>query len=123
MIDLRNLNIWLAVSALGGGVIAMVVVALAIQWMLTGVELSAELGQFVFLLLTFVAVFLLAMITGRIAKENAVSYGLICSVGAVLVIIFAVPFSVMTVLTALVAVAGGLNGGVITERSNRRHHR
>jgi hypothetical protein len=123
MIDLRNLNVWLAVSAVGCGVIAMVAVALGIPALLGDREPVPGLGQGLLVLFTFTALLLVAMLTGRIAGENAVTYGLICSAGAAVVIVVAMPFGVVTVLLALVAVAGGLNGGMIIERRNRRPRR
>jgi hypothetical protein len=123
LIDLRNLNIWLAVSALGCGVIAMVVVAIGVPALVGGREVIVGIGQFLLLLLTFGAMFLVAMLTGRIARENAVTYGLICSAGAVIVIIAAMPFGIVTLLLVLIAIAGGLNGGMVMERQNRRPRR
>jgi hypothetical protein len=123
MIDLSNLNIWLAVAALGCGVIAMVVVALGVPPLLGDREAMVSLGQFLLLLATFIAMFLVAMLTGRIARENSVTYGLISSAGAVLVIVTAMPLGILTVLLIFIAIAGGLNGGMIMERSNRRHRR
>jgi len=123
MIDLSNLNVWVAVGALGSGVIAMVAVALGIPALLGPKEDMVGVSQALLLLLTFAATFLTALLTGRIARENGVTYGLLGSVGAVVIILVAMPFGIVTVLLALTAIAGGLNGGMVIERSNRRHHR
>jgi hypothetical protein len=123
MIDLNNLNVWVAVGALGTGAIAMVAVAVGIPPLLGQNEDMVGASQVLLLLLTFFATFLTALLTGRVARENGVTYGLIGSAGAAAVTLVAMPFGVVTVLLVLTAIAGGLNGGMVIERSNRRHHR
>ena len=123
MINWNNLNLWIAVAALGLGVIAMVAVAVGLPAVLGQGEVMIGVGQVLLLLMSFVTVFLAAVLTGRIARENGVTYGLICSAGAVIVIVFAMPLGILTVLLALTTIAGGLNGGMMVERANRRRRR
>lgn len=123
MINWNNLNLWIAVAALGLGVIAMVAVAVGLPAVLGQGEVMIGVGQVLLLLMSFVIVFLAAVLTGRIARENGVTYGLICSAGAVIVIVFAMPLGILTVLLALTTIAGGLNGGMMVERANRRRRR
>ena len=123
LIRLRDLNIWLALAAVGCGVILMAVVAVGTAALLGRGEAMAGVGQFVLVLGTFLATFLTALISGRIARENGVTYGLVGSAGVVVVVVIAMPLSVVTLLLALTAVAGGFNGGMMIERRNSRRRR
>jgi hypothetical protein len=105
------------------GVILMVAVALVAGGLLGREEATVGAAQALLLLLTFVAVFLAALLAGWIARENAVTYGVICGLGAAGVTVLAMPFGIVTLLLSLTALAGGFNGGLMMERANRRRRR
>ena len=123
LINFRNLNIWLAISAVGCGIVLMFAVATGIAFMMDRGGDVVIVGQVGPLLGTFLATFVTALITGWIAKENGLTYGLLGSAGVVVALVFAIPPSVVTVLAVLTAIAGGLNGGLLIERWNRRPRR
>jgi hypothetical protein len=123
LINFRDLNIWLAISAVGCGIVLMFAVAAAISGAAaSGVDMTI-VGQIAPLLGTFLATFVTALITGWIAKENGLTYGILGSAGVVVALVFAIPLSVLTALAVVTAIAGGLNGGLLIERWNRRPRR
>ena len=123
LINTSDMNWWLVFASIGCNLILMAVVAFGAASMLRRGGEMVEVSQIVLLLGTFLAAFLTAMLTGWIARGNGVTYGLIGSVGTVVVVLVALPFGVLTILLIVIAVAGGLNGGLISVRRQRRRRR
>ena len=118
-----DINWWLVFASIGCNLILMAAVAFGAASMLRRSGEIVEASQIVLLLGTFFATFLTAMLTGWIGRGNGVTYGLFGSAGTVVVVLVALPFGVLTILLIVVAVAGGLNGGLVSVRRQRRRRR
>jgi hypothetical protein len=123
LINTSDLNWWLVLGGIGCDLILMVIVTWVGASLLRQGEAMVTASQVVLLLGSFLATFFTALLTGWIGQGNSTTYGLISSAGAVLIVLIAVPFGILTLLLVVTAVAGALNGGLISERRYRRRRR
>ena len=123
LINTSDLNWWLVLASIGCNLILMVIVTWVGAGLLRQGGAMVTASQAVLLLGSFVATFFTAVISGWMGQGNGTTYGLIASAGAVLVVLIAIPFGVLTFLLIVTAVAGGLNGGMMSERRYRRRRR
>jgi len=123
LIDPRDLNWWLVLAGIGCSFVLMVGVTWGAASVLRRGEAMVEVGQVILILGTFLATFLTGFLTGWLGRGNGATYGLICSVGSLVVAAIALPLDILALLVAVVALAGGLNGGLLSERWHRRVRR
>ena len=123
MFDLGDLNWWVVFGGIGSSVILVAAVAFGAASLLRGGEQNVGISQVVLLVGTFLATFVAALITGRIGQGNYVTYGLVSTIGSVVVVLFAMPIGIFTILMIAIAVAGGLNGGMVNQRRQHRRRR
>ncbi len=114
LIDLRGLNYWLLASAVSlnllwtFGVLAIVFRVLTINAQsVANVQVGLMMG-------IFIGAFVIGWLIGKWAGDNrGPTYGLIGSLGSVGLVLFVVlPAGVLGLLVAIMALAGGLNGGL-----------
>ena len=122
LVSFDNLNWWLVVSGMGSNLILTAIVALAANAVASrqGTDSGATLSGIIMMLGTFLATFLTGFITGRMAQVNQTSYGIISCVGVVIIILLTAPLSIFTFIMLCMALAGGLNGGMLSV-PRRRH--
>lgn len=123
LIDTRDLNWWLVLAGIGCNFILMVAVAWGAASTLRGGEAMVGASQIILILGTFLATGLTGFLTGWLARGNGATYGLICSAGSLVIVAIALPLDVLALIVAVVALAGGLNGGLLSERWHRRMRR
>ncbi len=121
LINLRGISFWWLASAIGlniGWTICVLLFALRILG--PGAE-TVENAQLALMGGSFLGPLLIGWLIGRWADDGqGPAYGLLGSLGSLVLIVFAVlPSGPLGLLIAVVAVAGGLNGGLLSER--RRH--
>ena len=120
LIDPRDLNWWLVLAGIGCNFVLMVAVTWGAASVLRRGEAMVEVSQVILILGAFLATFLTGFLTGWLGQGNGATYGLICSAGNLAVVAIAVPPSIFALLVTVVALAGGLNGGLLSERWHRR---
>ncbi|NLE45092.1 MAG: hypothetical protein GX620_10255 [Chloroflexi bacterium] len=126
MIDMNNLNWWLVLAGIGLNLILATAIALLSNTLaLRGDDqATAVISQTTFMLGTFLATFFTGFITGRMSNDdNGVTYGLVCSVSVLVVVVIAGGLSVYTLMMVLIALAGGFNGGMMSMRRGRPRSR
>ena len=124
LVSFDDLNWWLVLSGMGSNLILTAIVALAANAVAArqGADSGATLSGIIMMLGTFLATFLTGFITGRMAQVNQTSYGIISCLGVVIIILLTAPPSVFTLIMLFMALAGGLNGGMLSV-PRRRHSR
>ncbi|MCJ7736686.1 MAG: hypothetical protein MUQ10_05145 [Anaerolineae bacterium] len=124
LVNLENLNWWLVLSGIGCNIILTSGVALLVNALGMQSETSTQgtMGTLVMMLGTFAATLITGFICGRMAQENETSYGVICCIGVAVIIVITIPPSIFTVMMLFIALAGGLNGGMLSVR-RPRHNR
>jgi len=123
LVSFQNLNWWLVVSGIGCNIILTAGVALLANALSVQGEAVTQgaLGILVMMLGTFLATMFTGFICGRMAQENETSYGVICCIGVAVIIVITIPPSIYTVMMLFIALAGGLNGGMLSVRRSRRN--
>jgi len=123
LVSFQNLNWWLVVSGIGCNIILTAGVALLANALSVQGEAVTQgaLGTLVMMLGTFLATMFTGFICGRMAQENETSYGVICCIGVAVIIVITIPPSIYTVMMLFIALAGGLNGGMLSVRRSRRN--
>jgi len=120
--DLRGTNLWLIGASIGWNVIWTFVTLLAAYRALGGLENAVPVVQLGLMLSAFVGPFLSGWLTGRLAADGrGPTYGTIGSLGSVvLILIVLLPSGILGLLVAVVALAGGLNGGLLSQGRRAR---
>lgn len=115
LFDLKGLNIWLLASGIGlNGIWAMLILILSLQFLQAGPENAGNV-QVGILIALFAGNFFTGWLLGKWAHDlRGPTYGLVGSFGSVGVILYALlpTGGVIGLMAALVALAGGFNGGV-----------
>jgi len=121
LVSFQNLNWWLVVAGIGCNIILTAGVALLANTMSMqgGTETGGTVGTLIMMLGTFLATLFTGFICGRMAQENETSYGVICCIGVAVIIVITVPPSIYTLMMLSIALAGGLNGGMLSVRRPR----
>ena len=125
LVNFDNLNWWLVVSGIGCNIILTSGVALLTNALSVQNETSTQgaVGTLIMMLGTFLSTLFTGFICGRMAQENSTSYGVICCIGVVVILVITIPPSIFTVMMLFIALAGGLNGGMLSVRHPRHHSR
>lgn len=123
LIDPRDLNWWLVLAGIGCSFVLMVAVTWGAASALRRGEAMVEVSQIILMLGAFLATFFTGFLTGWLGRGNGATYGLISSAGSLVVVAIALPLDILALLVAVVALAGGLNGGLLSERWHRRARR
>jgi len=123
LIDVHDLNWWLVLSGIGCNFILMAVVSWGAASVLRGGEAMAGVSQIILMMGTLLATIFTGFLTGWMAQGNGTTYGLVCSIGNLVIVVFALPPGIFALLLAVVALAGGLNGGLLSEWWHKRPRR
>ncbi len=118
LFNLRGINFWWLASGIGLNLIWAAVVLLFVFRVLSAGIDTVENMQLVMMVCFFLGPLVIGWLIGRWADDGrGPSYGLIGSFGSLALILYAVlPSGVLGLLTAAVALAGGLNGGLLSQR-------
>jgi len=121
LFNLRGINFWWLASGIGLNLSWAVVVLLFVFRVLSvGID-TVENMQLVLMVGFFLGPLLIGWLIGRWADDGrGPTYGLIASFGSLALILFVVlPSGPLGLLVAAVALAGGLNGGLLSQRRRR----
>jgi hypothetical protein len=121
LFNLRGINFWWLASGIGLNLSWAVVVLLFVFRVLSvGID-TVENMQLVLMVGFFLGPLLIGWLIGRWADDGrGPTYGLIGSFGSLALILFVVlPSGPLGLLVAAVALAGGLNGGLLSQRRRR----
>jgi hypothetical protein len=121
LFNLRGINYWLLGSGIGLSMIwtfATLMFSFSILTQNSGAVETVQIGLMVSIL---IGNFLIGWLIGRMADDNrGPTYGLLSSLGSLILIVFVVvPTGILGLLVAVMAVAGGLNGGIFSLRRYR----
>lgn len=118
LFNLKGINFWLLGSGIGLNLIWTFVTLMASFAILNENPEMIPMVQVGMMLGILIGNFATGWITGKMADDNrGPTYGLICSLGSVALIIFVVlPGGIMGILLAAMALAGGFNGGLLSIR-------
>jgi MFS family permease len=121
LFNLRGINFWWLASGVGLNLSWAVVVLLFIFRVLSAGIDTVENMQLVLMVGFFIGPLVIGWLIGRWADDGrGPTYGLIGSIGSLVLILYAVlPSGPLGLLVALVALAGGLNGGLLSQRRRR----
>ena len=121
LFDLRRLNYWLLASGIGLNMIWTYMTLLITLPLLSGGESAAAGIQLGLMLSVFVGALLAGWLTGKLADDSrGPTYGLVGSLGSVGLIVFAIlPAGILGLLAAIITVAGGINGGLLSLRRRK----
>jgi len=122
LFNLRSTNLWLIGVGIGWNVVWTFVTLLIAFRVLSRNESMVPAIQLMLMVSAFLGPFLSGWFTGRLAADGrGPTYGVIGSlVSVVLTLVVLVPSGILGLLVAVVALAGGLNGGLLSQR--RRPH-
>ena len=112
--NLRGLNYWLLASGVGLNIIwTFFIFLFALQFLESGGG-NPAIVQLGMMIAVFLGAFLTGWLIGKWAADlRGPSYGVIGSLGSAGIILFVLaPTGIVGLLTALVALAGGFNGGL-----------
>lgn len=116
----KGLNLLVAIASFGMNIIWTSVLLFVVFVMIGRDEGQAGAATEVVLILgAFLGPFLAGWISGRVADDQrGPTYGLLGSLASLILIVIVIllPAGLIGVLTGLVAVAGGLNGGLMSRR-------
>lgn len=117
LFNLRGLNYWLLASGIGlNGIWTFLIFLFSLQ-LLESVASNPAIIQLVMMIAIFLGAFFTGWLIGKWAGDlRGPTYGVVGSLGSVGIILFVLlPAGGVTgILTALVALAGGFNGGLLT---------
>jgi hypothetical protein len=122
LFNLRGINFWWLASGVGLNISWTIVVLLfAFRVLSAGID-TVENIQLVLMVGMFLGPLLIGWLIGRWADDGrGPTYGLIGSLGSLALILFVVlPSGPLGLLVAAVALAGGLNGGMLSQRRRPR---
>ena len=117
LFNMRDLNYWLLASGIGLSAVWTIITLIVLLQFL--VEDLSTIGTVQLILMTsiFIGNFITGWITGKLAADlRGPTYGVVSSLASVVICVFVlIPAGgIFGLLTAVVAVAGGFNGGLLT---------
>ena len=120
LLSTRGLNYWLLASGIGLSLVWAFFVLLVSYRILTTSAQTATV-QIALMLGIFVGNFLIGWLLGKWAADNrGPTYGLYSSLGSVFLALFIIlPAGLLGWLVAIMALAGGLNGGLTSLKRGR----
>jgi len=126
LLNFRGVNWWTLFGGIGLNFVITLFISLAGAYFATEGAMSEAYQQYGALLMTlaiFIGCGLAGFVIAKIADDVPVKHSFLSSLGAFvpLVVMAALTFSPYTLMLGAVAVAGGLNGGMLAVR--RRHYR
>ena len=118
LLDLHGINFWLLASGIGMNMIWTFISLLIAFYSLPRVEDATGTIQLGLMVSLFLGTFLIGWLIGKLADDGrGPTYGLISSLGSLMLILIAVlPAGIFGLLVAIVVLAGGLNGGLFSQR-------
>jgi hypothetical protein len=118
LFNLRGINFWWLASSIGLNLSWAVVVLLFVFRVLSAGIDTVENMQLVMMVGFFLGPLVIGWLIGRWADDGqGPTYGLIGSFGSLVLVLYAVlPSGPLGLLVAVVALAGGLNGGLLSQR-------
>ena len=122
LVDLRGTNLWLIAAAVGCNVIWTSLTLFIGVFVLDSSESAILIVQLGLIVSEFLGPLLSGWLIGRMAADGrGPTYGVIGSLGSVGLILFMLlPTGIIGLMVAVVALAGGLNGGLLSEGRRRR---
>jgi len=122
LVNLSGLNYWLIASGIG---LNLIFTYLAILFTFAGLNVgpqAVEGTQLILMALIFLSNLLTGWLIGWMADDNrGPTYGLLSSLSSVgLIVTIILPAGILGILLAVVALAGGINGGVLSMRRQKR---
>lgn len=128
LFNFRGVNWWTLFGGIGLNFVITLFISLAGAYFATEGAMSEAYQQYGALLMTlaiFIGCGLAGFVIAKIADDVPVKHSFLSSLGAFvpLVVMAALTFSPYTLMLAAVAVAGGLNGGMLAVRRRHYHYR
>ncbi len=123
LINPKGTNIWVLASVLGWNVLWALLTLFITYTLLSGEEQILTIHQTGMMFSFFFGAFAGSWVGGKVAADNrGPTYGVIGSLGGVVPVVSAlVPAGGMFgILAAIVTIAGGLNGGILSVRPTPR---
>ena len=126
LMNTKGLSLWLLASAIGLNLIFQVTMLIVINLSIGGITQAtgADYLQVVVLLTSLFGPFVIAwIITGMAGDGRGPTYGIYGSFGAVIPLLFLFFYNqaILLVLMVVIALAGGLNGGIFGEYMRHRN--
>jgi hypothetical protein len=126
LMNTKGLSLWLLASAIGLNLIFQVTMLIVINLSIGGITQAtgADYLQVVVLLTSLFGPFVIAwIITGMAGDGRGPTYGIYGSFGAVIPLLFLFFYTqaILLVLMVVIALAGGLNGGIFGEYMRHRN--
>ena len=126
LMNTKGISFWLLASAIGLNLVFQVVLLLVINLNIgsTSQATGADLLQVIVLLACLIGPFLIGwIITGMAGYGRGPTYGVYGSLGAAVPLLFAFLYTraIIILLMVVVALAGGLNGGILGEYMRHRN--
>jgi len=121
LFNLHGINFWWLASGVGLNLSWATVVLLFVFRVLSAGIDTVENMQVALMVAFFLGPLLIGWLIGRWADDGrGPTYGLISSLGGLALILYAIlPSGPLGLLVAVVALAGGLNGGLLSQRRRR----
>lgn len=122
LFNLSGLNFWLLGSGIGLTLIwTFITLMISFNILSQNNEEAISIVQVGMMLSILAGNFVIGYMMGRMADDNrGPSYGLISSLGSlILIILVVIPTGVLGLMVAAMAIAGGLNGGLFSLRRHR----
>lgn len=121
LVNLNGLNIWLVASGIGLNMIFTFMIIFFSFSSLTDAPQAPEGIQLALMASVFLSTFATGWLIGRMADDNrGPAYGLISSLGSLgLIVTVILPAGIMGLLLAVAALAGGINGGLMSLRRGK----
>lgn len=128
LFNFRGVNWWTLLGGIGLNFVITLFISLAGAYFATEGAMSEAYQQYGALLMTlaiFIGCGLAGFVIAKIADDVPVKHSFLSSLGAFvpLVVMAALTFSPYTLMLGAVAVAGGLNGGMLAVRRRHYHYR
>ena len=118
LLDLKGISFLHLAMALALNLLWTLLATSTVAFLVSQNPVNAELVQVVMVLITFLGPFVIGWAVGRMAGDRrGPTYGVYGSLSTVVILAMAgLPSSLLGILLMLVAVAGGLNGGMMSLR-------
>ena len=118
LLDLKGINFLFLAAALALNLFWTLITTSTVAYLLSQNQVDAELVQVAMVLITFLGPLVIGWAVGRMAGDRrGPTYGVYGSLSTVMILAMAgLPTSVLGILLMLVAIAGGLNGGMLSLR-------
>jgi hypothetical protein len=119
MFNFRGINFWHLANSVGWNILWTGISLLIIFFVLGKTQQSLLLLQLVLMVSIFVGSLTAGLLFGRLAADGrGLTYGVVGSLGSVLLsLIFILPSGgFLGIMLAVIAIAGGINGGLLSLR-------